>query len=115
MVWGSGPGQLVRGDTAPTDLHQGRQLDLVVGRAQVLDDLVPTPFLDRDLHRRGPRSGPDLAQKRAHTSAPYGLLVPRHQTPNTATPTKTQSQNPPKCHESDQVRQASTDARRPGK
>ena len=22
MVWGSGPGQLVRGDTAPTDLHQ---------------------------------------------------------------------------------------------
>ena len=42
-----------------------------------------TAGLGYDLHRRGLRSGPDLAQIRAHTGAPCGLLVPHHQTLNT--------------------------------
>lgn len=93
MVWGSGPGQLVRGDTAPTDLHQGRQLDLVVGRAQVLDDLVPTPFLDRDLHRRGPRGGPGHAQTGSHQHTLRALSAPPPGS-NTAIPTKTHADLP---------------------
>jgi len=46
---------------------------------QVLHNPAYAVLFDRDLHRHGPRSSPDLAQKRAHTSTPYGLLVPHHQ------------------------------------
>ena len=64
---------------------------------QVLHNPAYAVLLDRDLHRHGPRSSPDLAQKRAHTSSPYGLLVPqqpptplyqRKLTPTSPKPTK---------------------------
>ena len=45
--------------------------------AEALNDPAHAVLLDRDLHRRGSRSGPDLTHKRAHTSAPYGLLTLR--------------------------------------
>ena len=78
--------------------HQRSQLGLVMGRPQVLHDPAHTTVLGHDLHGRGPRGCPDLANKRAHTSAPYGLLVPHHQTPNTAIPTKTHAKSP-KTHQ----------------
>ena len=55
------PLALLGGDLLPSDLQQGRQLGLVMGRAQVLHDPAHAVLLDRDLHRRGPRGGPDLA------------------------------------------------------
>ena len=64
----------------------------------MLHNPTHTTGLAHDLHRRGPRSGPDLTHKRAHTSAPYGLLVPHHQPPNTAIPTKTHT-IPPTTHQ----------------
>jgi len=48
---------------------------------QVLHNPAYAVLLDRDLHRHGPRSSPDLAQKRAHTSTSYGLLVLHPPTP----------------------------------
>ena len=60
----------------------------------MLHDPAHTTGLGHDLHRRGSRSGPDLTHKRAHTGAPYGLLAPHHQTPNTAIPTKTHTDHP---------------------
>ena len=48
---------------------------------QVLHNQAYAVLLDRDLHRHGPRSSPDLAQKRAHTSTSYGLLVLHPPTP----------------------------------
>jgi len=61
---------------------------------QVLHNPAYAVLLDRDLHRHGPRSSPDLAQKRAHTSTPYGLLVlppptPQYQRKLTPTSPKT--------------------------
>ena len=64
----------------------------------MLHDPTHTTGLGDNLHRRGPRSGPDLTHKRAHTSAPYGLLVPHHQTPNSVIPTKTHT-SPPTTHQ----------------
>ena len=78
--------------------HQRSQLSLVMGRPQVLHDPTHTMLLGHDLHGRGPRGCLDLAHKRAHTSAPYGLLVPHHQAPNTAIPTKTHTESP-KTHQ----------------
>lgn len=93
-------GQLVRGNAVPADLHQSSQLGLSVGRSQVLDDLVPAPFLDRDLHRRRPRGCLDLTQKRAHLPHSTGPLVCQHTHNYHGIPTKTRlkTQNPPKCH-----------------
>lgn len=73
-------------------------VSLVMGRPQVLHDPAHTTGLGHDLNGRGPRGCPDLAHKRAHTSPPYGHLVPHHQTPNTAIPTKTHAESP-KTHQ----------------
>ena len=62
--------------------------------AQVLHDPTHTTGVGHDLHRRGPRIGPDLTQVRAHTSAPYGLLVPHDQTPDSLVPTKLTHHHP---------------------
>ena len=78
--------------------HQRSQLGLVMGRPQVLHDPAHTMVLGHDLHGRGHRGCLDLTHKRAHTSPPYELLVPHHQTPNTAIPTKTHAESP-KTHQ----------------
>ena len=85
-------------DLLPPSLQQDLQPHLSVGRSQVLHDPTHTTGLGHDLHRRSPRSGPDLTHKRAHTTAPYGLLVPHHQIPSTAIPTKTHTR-PPTTHQ----------------
>jgi len=75
-------------------------------RSQVLDDLVPAPFLDRDLHRRRPRGCLDLTHKRAHHPHPTGPLVCQR-TPNTTEYQRKnhlKTQTPPKCHESGGLR-----------
>ena len=64
----------------------------------MLHDPAHTTGLGHDLNGRGPRGCLDLAHKRAHTSPPYGLLVPHYQTPNTAIPTKTHAESP-KTHQ----------------
>ena len=61
------------------------------------------PDLETICTARGPRSGPDLTHKRAHTRAPYGLLVPHLQTPkdrNTNENSHQTTHNPPRCYES---------------
>lgn len=81
---------LTRGlrDPAAPDLHQRRQLGLVVGRAQVLHDPAHPALPGHDLYRRGPRRGADLTQIRAHTPDPTGPLVPHRPHPTPTIPTK---------------------------
>ena len=66
--------------------------------ARVLHNPAYAVLLDRDLHRHGPRSSPDLAQKRAHTSSPYGLLVPQQPPPTPLYQRKLTSTSP-KTHQ----------------
>ena len=92
------PLTLLGGDPPPPNLHQGRQLGVVVGRPQVLHDPAHTVLLGNDLHGRRPRGGLDLAQVRAHTGAPYGPSVPRRQTPGAGISTETGA-DPPTTHQ----------------
>lgn len=64
-------------ELASGELHQRGQFAVGVGRTDMLDDRPATALLDRDLHRRRPRRGPNLANVRRHP-----LIVSTVQCPN---------------------------------
>lgn len=66
-------------------LHQRCQLAVGAGRTDMLDNCPATALLDRDLHRRGSRCGPNLANVRRHPLDPTDRLVPQIATRRPAT------------------------------
>ncbi len=68
-------------ELAAGQLHQRGQLAVGVGRADMLDNRPATALLDRDLHRRRPRRGPNFANVRRHPPDPTDRLVPQIDNP----------------------------------
>ena len=66
---------LPREDLASSRLQQRGQLGIVVGRPEVLQDLVPTALALSDLQRRRPGRGPDFTNEHHQVTLPTRFSV----------------------------------------